>query len=131
MLSISEKFHFVGQRSDVPACLAVMDCFVLTSHWEGFPLVVLEAMAAGVPVVGTDIPGTNEAIQHGVDGFLVPVSDPTACASAVTRILAESDLAKKFRTEAQAKIRSCFNRSQMIAQISQVYLETVQRGQHA
>ena len=128
LLGLANQMHFPGHRTDIAACLAVMDCYVQTSHWEGFPLVILEAMAAGVPVIATDIPGTNEAIQSGKDGLLVPLADPQACSQAIRQILSDPGLANQFRQAAKEKVSTRFNRQQMLSGVTQVYLETAQRG---
>ena len=75
---IATSIIWLGHRSDIPQLLHIFDCFLLTSRWEGFPLVVLEAMSSGVPVVATDILGTREAILHGQNGWLAPVGDVEA-----------------------------------------------------
>lgn len=77
---------FLGHRNDVPKLLAAADLLVLPSLWEGCPLVVLEAWAAGVPVVATDVPGTSDLITDGVNGFLVPPGNPIALSTAIARI---------------------------------------------
>lgn len=82
-LGVQEKVHFLGLRSDVPALLDQMDLFVLPSNYEGLPTVVLESIAHGVPVTGTDIPGTREIIQDGQNGWLVPARDSLALATAI------------------------------------------------
>jgi len=127
-LGLTNKMHFVGDRKDVAACLAVMDCYVHTSLWEGFPLVILEAMAAGVPVVATDIPGTDEAIRSGSDGLLIPPADPQACAEAINQVLSDPGLAHQLSQAGKEKVITRFNRQQMLAGITQVYLETANRG---
>ncbi|MGH7058357.1 MAG: glycosyltransferase, partial [Acetobacteraceae bacterium] len=62
----------LGYREDVPALLAAADIFALPSHFEGLPMVLIEAMLAGLPVVASDIPGTRELVQRGTSGLLVP-----------------------------------------------------------
>lgn len=121
------RVHFAGQRQDIPACLAVLDCFVLSSRWEGFPLVILEAMAAGKPVVATDIPGTNDAVQDGLDGLLVPGGDAAAMAAAVERIVLDADLAARLAAAGLRKVQERFTRQNMLRAVTQVYLETAQR----
>ena len=127
-LDISARVHFAGQRADIPACLAVMNCFVLVSRWEGFPLVVLEAMAAGKPVVATNIDGTNDAVQNGVDGILVPVGDSVAVASAIEQVMQNMEMASRIGAAGKQKILQRFNRNNMLEGVTHVYLDTVQRG---
>ena len=88
-LGVSHRVHFLGHRRDPASLLARANVFVLSSHVEGLPLSVLEAMAAGVPVVATNIGGTREAIEHGTTGLLVPPGDSNALAAAIVQVLAE------------------------------------------
>ena len=77
---IRDKVHFLGERGDVPRLLPHFDVLWSTSGYEGQSNVILEAMAAGVPVVATDIPGTRELVVPDVTGYLVPVGDRAAFA---------------------------------------------------
>jgi hypothetical protein len=77
---LGDRVRLVGWRDDVPAFLAAGDVFAFPSHQEGFPLVLLEAMAVGLPVVSSAIPGPMEMIEDGIDGALVPPGDPAALA---------------------------------------------------
>ena len=127
-LHLDSVIHWLGQRKDVPQLLRMFDCFVLTSRWEGFPLVALEAMAADVPVVATDILGTREAIQHGVNGYLAPVGDSETIARFVLDLLADPAKANLFRAESRARIDTEFTRGRMVASIEDLYLEVVSKG---
>jgi lipopolysaccharide/colanic/teichoic acid biosynthesis glycosyltransferase len=89
----SEHCTFTGLRTDMPALYALMDVFVLPSYREGFPRAPMEASAMGVPCVVTDIPGCREVVQHGRNGLLVPVADPSAIANAIVTLLTRKDLA--------------------------------------
>ena len=82
-LGIEDRVMFLGSRTDVPSLLRQMDLFVLPSLWEGLPTVIMEAMACGVPVIATDIPGTNEIVQDGITGWLVPEKNPDRIAEAI------------------------------------------------
>lgn len=79
--------HFLGQRHDVPRLLAALDLFVLPSLWEGLPYVLLEAGAAGLPVVATAIPGNVDLIEEGRTGLLAPAGDPLELALTLFRAL--------------------------------------------
>ena len=102
-LGLDGLMHFTGHRADVPVLLQCMDCFVLTSLWEGFPLVLLEAVASGVPVVATNIPGNDEIIRSGVDGWLVPVQAPTVLAESVIDLLTNPKRADEFRKSSKKR----------------------------
>ena len=87
-LKIEARVEFVGFRSDVYRLLRAADAFVHSSKWEGLPMGVLEAAAAGLPVVATDGPGTREAMQPGDTGILVQVGDAAALANAMSEVMA-------------------------------------------
>ena len=122
-LQLDSAIHWLGQRSDVQKLLHLFDCLILTSRWEGFPLVVLEAMAAGTPVVATDIPGTRELIQHGVNGWLAPTRDAQALAGLVLDVLTNPNKANAFRRSSQARIENEFTRTRMLEMIQNLYKE--------
>ena len=86
-LGISEQVIFTGPRSDIEFLLSGMDLFVCSSYWEGFSTAVLEAMAAGVPVLATDIPGNRELIEPEKTGWMVPSHDATALAEEIMNVL--------------------------------------------
>ena len=84
---LAAHVHFLGLRQDIPALFSRLDLFVLPSLFEGLPTVILESMACGVPVVATDIPGTRELVEHGVNGWLVPPRNPALLAQAILNAL--------------------------------------------
>jgi glycosyltransferase involved in cell wall biosynthesis len=85
-LGVESCVRFLGSRADVPDILRASDVFVLSSDYEGNPLSVLEAMAAGLPVVSTAVGGVPELVQHGATGLLVPAGDARALAEAMAQI---------------------------------------------
>lgn len=85
-LGIGPKVRFLEYRSDIPRLLAAMDVFVLPSLWEGMSNAILEAMAAGKPVVATAVDGNVEQVVHGETGFLVPAGDAEALADALLQL---------------------------------------------
>jgi glycosyltransferase involved in cell wall biosynthesis len=91
-LGVRDRVLFLGRRDDVPALLAASDAFVLPSLFEGTPLALLEAMAAGKPVVASAIPGTNELVADGETGLLVRANDSDALAAALRRIVSDPEL---------------------------------------
>src|SRR6185295_14013841 len=80
---LSGRVHFLGKRDDVPSVLAASDVFVLASDWEGNPLAVMEAMAAGLPVIATEVGGIPELVRSGEHGLLVPAGDCRGFAAAM------------------------------------------------
>jgi len=86
-LNVQPHVRFLGQRSDVPELLAASDLLVMPSHIEGFPLAVVEALALGRPVVGYDVGGMGEAVEHGRTGELVPARSMDAFVAAVVSML--------------------------------------------
>ncbi len=86
-LNLNNNILFLGHRTDIPELLHSFDVFVLPSLYEGLPLCLLESMAAGTPVIATDVYGNNEIIKHNETGFLVPPRDPESMANAITELL--------------------------------------------
>ncbi len=121
-LGIESSIYWLGQRPDIPQLLQIFDCFLLTSRWEGFPLVILEAMSAGVPVVSTDISGTRELILHGENGWLAPVGDHVAMTKFVLDILDDSAQSRVFVEKSTERIENEFTQEKMFEEIQAMYL---------
>lgn len=92
-LDLAKSFRLAGWRRDVPAIMHCLDVFVLTSLWEGLPRVYLEALASGVPVVGTRVDGAAEAVRDGINGYLLAPGDVQGMADRVLSLLANPTLA--------------------------------------
>ncbi len=129
-LGLESVFHFAGYHDNIPAILKSFDCFVLSSHWEGFPLAVLEAMAASLPVVATRVMGTPEAVCDGETGILVPIGDVNALADAVEQIIRNPALANAFGRAGRQRVEMMFPYSKMVARIEALYYE-VYAAKHA
>jgi len=89
---LQKRIEFLGTREDVPQVLASSDVFTLSSRSEGLPVSILEAMAAGLPVVATDVGGVAEAVVDGETGLLVPAGNPQALTDALERLLRDEAL---------------------------------------
>ena len=92
-LDLVKSFRLAGWRRDVPAVMRCLDVFVLTSLWEGLPRVYLEALASGVPVVGTRVDGAAEVVRDGVNGYLLAPGDIQGLADRVLALLGNPALA--------------------------------------
>jgi sugar transferase (PEP-CTERM/EpsH1 system associated) len=103
-LGLETVVHFLGFRSDVRALLPQADAFVLPSLYEGLPLSVLEAMAAGVPVVVTRVGGNPGIVDDGRNGLLVPAGDAPALAEAMGRIVDDAKLARTLGEEGRRRV---------------------------
>jgi glycosyltransferase involved in cell wall biosynthesis len=105
----------------VPRLLASCDLFVLPSLYEGLPLSLLEAMAAGRPVVATDVAGSNEVVRHAESGLLVPPADPVALADAIRRILADPAQAERLARAGQGRVQREFSVERTVRGVDAVY----------
>jgi glycosyltransferase involved in cell wall biosynthesis len=103
------RIELLGPRGDVSEVLARSDVFVLSSRSEGFPVSILEAMAAGLPVVATDVGGVAEAVVHDETGYLVPPGDPRALAEALERLVADPDLRRRLGESGRARALRLFD----------------------
>jgi len=122
-LGLRERVRFLGMRSDIPQLLPLLEVVVLPSLEEGFPNAVLEAMAAGRPVVATHVGGVPEAVVHGETGLLVPPGDPVALADAVGRLLHDPAQAKQMGLAGRERVSNRFNIDRMVRATEQVYQE--------
>jgi glycosyltransferase involved in cell wall biosynthesis len=86
-LGLRDAVRFLGARDDVPAVMSAGDGYVMSSAWEGMPMVLLEAAAAGLPIVATAVGGNGEVVRDGESGFLVPARDPGALGQAMLRLM--------------------------------------------
>ena len=124
-LGVAERVRFLGFRPDVAALLPQLDVFVLPSTSEGFPLVVLEAMAAGRPVVATRCGGVEEMIADGEDGITVPIGDAGQLAAGICCLLADPRRAALLGDNARRRMRRQFSTKGMVAGYEQLYIECV------
>lgn len=120
-LGLAERVRFPGFQPD-PG-FADAQVAVLASRWEGLPLVVLEAMRAGLPVVATDVGGIPEAVSHGETGLLVPPGDARALAAALARLLADPDLRARLGAAGRRRYEERFGHEAMVDRTLAVYRE--------
>ena len=125
--SVNERVIFAGQVSNVQPFYAIADVFVLPSHSEGSPNVLLEAMAANVPVVATAVGGVPEIVANDASALLVPANDPAALAGAIDRLLADQELGKRLTQTAAALIKSDHSPEQHAEALIAIYREEINR----
>jgi glycosyltransferase involved in cell wall biosynthesis len=87
-LGLREAVRFLGARDDVPAIMSAADGYVMSSAWEGMPMVLLEAAAAGLPIIATAVGGNGEVVRNGESGFLVPARDSEVLRAGMLRLMA-------------------------------------------
>jgi len=102
-LGIASKVIFAGKRDDVPRLLRSSDVSALVSTREGFSIFILESLAAGLPVVATDVGGNSEAIEEGHSGFLLPPGDVEGIAQRLTRLMTDERLRERMSEAARRR----------------------------
>jgi len=120
-LGVVDRVVFAGYRDDVPALLAGCDVFCLPSEMEGLPLVVLEAMAQGKPVVATAVGGTPELVVHGETGLLVQPGDVEALTAALAQLLADPEQARRMGEAGRERVQREFGAAAMARRILELY----------
>ncbi|NDY92350.1 glycosyltransferase [Ideonella livida] len=126
-LGLQDQVQVPGHHDDVPALMAGLRVGVLSTHYEGMPLTLLEAMAAGMAVVGSAVPGVQELLRDGVDGLLVPPRDPAALAAALHRLLTEEALAQRLATAARQRACAEFSWTRTQAEYDRLILQSLAR----
>jgi glycosyltransferase involved in cell wall biosynthesis/O-antigen ligase len=124
-LGLEKHFRMLGRRLDIPRLLALMDVFMLSSLFEGLPMALLEAMAAGKACVVTSVSGIPELVLDGQTGLLVPPNDPKALAAAVEKVLSSDELQKKLGGNARALIEQKYHAQGMGQLYQTLYLRTI------
>jgi glycosyltransferase involved in cell wall biosynthesis len=109
--SLDRRARLLGERDDVPELLSGADVFVLASRSEGLPLSVIEAMAAGLPVVASDVGGLRELVRDGETGVLVPPGDPAALADALRPLLIDHELRRRLGRAGRERAKALFDLS--------------------
>ncbi|HVS21805.1 MAG TPA: glycosyltransferase family 4 protein [Pyrinomonadaceae bacterium] len=124
---LKESVIFTGQVRDVQTSYAVADAFALPSHSEGSPNVLLEAMAANLAVVATKVGGVPEIVVDSESALLVAANDPPALASAITRLLTDSELARRLTINASALAITKHSPEQYVRSLVEIYREVIDR----
>lgn len=123
-LGLGRMVFLLGPRKDIEKIFSIFDVFLLTSVWEGLPIVIPQAIASGVPVVSTDVGGIREIIKHGKGGFLTKPGNIHDLAFFVEKLLDDEELRSRFVTYSD-KIVNEFTHKRMIEDIENLYLDLV------
>jgi glycosyltransferase involved in cell wall biosynthesis len=128
-LKLENKIFFTGFRNDIKDILASVDIFVMPSLLEGLPVVLLEAMAMGKPIIATDIDGINEVLENGKTGLLIPPKAPEALSEAIVNMLSHRDQAHQMGINARRVVEERFGVNIMVEKVEEVYEELLQFNQ--
>ena len=126
-LGLAENMQFLGFCSDIINYLAVADVFVHVPLWEGLGIAVIEALAAGLPVVASRVGGIPELVEDGRSGLLVPSQEPAALAAAIERVIHDLPSAQALGTAGQSSIRTRYDVSVMAQANEELYYKLLMR----
>lgn len=118
-----DRIKVLGFRTDIPDLLGASDVFVLASQMEGLPLAILEAMAAGLPIIATAVGGIPEVVRDGRHGLLVPPGDPAALAAALGKLATDDALRQKLGEQAAARARDDYSFDTMTRKYHELYAD--------
>lgn len=124
-LGIDGRVIFYGNSNEVARLLSAMDIFVLPSHEEGFSNALLEAMAAGLPIVATDVGGNSEALEGGFAGILAPPHCPDSLSGSISQLIADKKLRRQFGDRAKEVVRNKYSRETMIDNYTSLYMQAL------
>ena len=130
-LGLEGRVVFTGLRLDVPEILSQVSVSVLPSLSEGLSNVLLESMAAGVPVIATRVGGAAEAVEDGVTGLLVAPKEPGALAQGIHRLLSDGELARSYGCAGQRRMTERFGFDAAIQKTERLYQSLLKERGHA
>jgi glycosyltransferase involved in cell wall biosynthesis len=126
-IGLGPRLHLPGWRDDLSAVHAALSVFALPSRWEGLPYALLEALAAGLPCVATDVNGSRDILQcEPPCGLLVPREDPAALAAALSRLLGDAALRERFAAAGRARVQAEYTVERMLDRTLQLYREALE-----
>jgi L-malate glycosyltransferase len=120
-LGLDSQVIFLGKQESLEELYSISDCMLLLSEKESFGLVALEAMACGVPCVGTNVGGLPEVINHGVNGFICEVGNIEEISSKALAVLNDKNIHKQFSNHSIETAKTKFNADQIVEQYEQIY----------
>ena len=124
-IGIADRVHFTGWWTDVPAAISDLDVVALTSRNEGTPVALIEAAAAAVPVVATDVGGVRTVVQDEVTGLLTPPGDAPTAAAKLARLLADPVARRRMGDAGRHRVRDRFGQGRLLHDVRALYTELV------
>jgi glycosyltransferase involved in cell wall biosynthesis len=122
---LSRHVLLLGYRTDIPEILSILDIFCLTSFKEGLPISLIEAMASGLPVVGTDVEGLRDVIVHGRNGYLVKIGDVEGLKNTLKTLIQDKMLRQKFGGESKKLVAEHYSLQRCINQYQDLFFSTM------
>jgi N-acetyl-alpha-D-glucosaminyl L-malate synthase BshA len=126
-LGVLDRIHFLGTRREIAQIAGMADVFLLPSELESFGLSALEAMACGIPVVGSDAGGLPEVVRHAESGYLLPVGDIEGMAERTIEILKDDERRREMGEAARHRVESLFDAERVVSQYEAVYARVLGR----
>ena len=126
-LAIDDKVIFTGFRKDISKIYSLLDVFALTSLHEGTPMVILEAMAMGVPIIATDVGGVANIIQDNKNGILLKPEDPRLVSRALLKLLRNPDVSERLSSKAYRHVKERYSVERMVSQYESIYVDIVNK----
>jgi len=127
---IADNIQFRGERSDVPRVLAAADFGLLVSHEEGFSNVILESMAAALPMIVTDVGGNPDAVENEKTGLVIPAHDPDAIGEAVLQLARDPELRNRFGAAGRNRVSQKFSMDRCAKAHAELYEELLAKAEH-
>jgi glycosyltransferase involved in cell wall biosynthesis len=128
-LGLDNKIDLLGWRRDIPEIMKCINVLVLTSLWEGVPRVLPQAMSLGIPIVATEVDGTPEAVQNGVNGFVLLPGDIEGIAKKIIYLITHPEKARDMGEKGKRLVNE-FDIWKMMNQQEQLYVELLQQNAH-
>jgi glycosyltransferase involved in cell wall biosynthesis len=126
-MGLEHKVRFLGKQDEIAQVISLADLLLLPSEKESFGLVALEAMACGVPTIGSQTGGIPELIQHGKTGFLAPIGDTTTMAKYAVKVLSDEVMTEEFRKACLTRACNDFSRDSITNQYEDIYYRVLGR----
>lgn len=124
-LGLTDAVRFLGWRADIDRLYADLDVVALTSRNEGSPVALIEAMAAGVPVVSTDVGGVADLVEHGVSGLLAPMDDAAGIAGHILTLLGDPAMRHAMGVHGRTKVADTYDAGRLVTDIETLYEDLV------